>query len=79
MKTKVTLTIDEDLLPKAKLFARSQGVSLSQLIEITLRNFDVDQQQSFSSRWRGKFHAVKGDDTRFKALEENRNGSNQPS
>lgn len=68
MKSKVTLTIDEELLPKAKQFARAQGVSLSQLIENALRDLKVDEQGSFSSRWRGKFQSAEGDDARFKAL-----------
>ena len=68
MKQKVTLTIDEDLLPQAKQYARMQGVSLSRLIENTLRELKVDQQDSFTSRWRGKFQAAQDGDARFNAL-----------
>ena len=35
VKTKLTVTIDEELLPKAKDYARSRGVSPSQLMLIT--------------------------------------------
>ena len=33
MKQKLTITVDSKLLPIAKRYARSQGVSLSSLIE----------------------------------------------
>lgn len=70
MKSKLTLTIEEDLIPKAKQYAQAQGVSLSQLIENTLRDLEVDQHETFSSRWRGKFQKADVENTRFKALEE---------
>ncbi len=37
MKTKLTRTIDEDLVPKAKRYARVRGVSLSSVVEGALR------------------------------------------
>ena len=37
MKAKLTVTIDEELIPKAKEQARSQGLSLSDVIERALR------------------------------------------
>ena len=37
MKKKLTITIDAELLPKAKRYARSRGVSLSSFIEQSLR------------------------------------------
>ena len=36
-KTKLTVTIDSEVLPRAKEYARAQGVSLSALIEEALR------------------------------------------
>ena len=33
MKTKLTITVDPEVVPAAKRYARSQGVSLSSLIE----------------------------------------------
>ncbi len=36
MKKKLTITVDAELLPRAKRYARSQGVSLSSLIEESL-------------------------------------------
>ncbi len=68
MKIKVTLTIDEELLPKAKKYARMQGVSLSGLVENSLRNLTTPAQASFSSRWRGRFEAANREDTRYREL-----------
>lgn len=68
MKTKLTVTIDEALVPVAKQYARTHGVSLSQLIENALRQLSTDQRSSFSSRWRGKLHSVQRDDARYRAL-----------
>ncbi len=68
MKTKLTVTIDEDLIPKAKEQARSQGVSLSDLIERALRTLALEKRQSFSARWRGRFNAARRKDERYKAL-----------
>lgn len=68
MKQKLTITVDADLLPKAKRYARSQGVSLSSLIEKTLRETTAEYNTSFSDRWRGKFEAAEGDSPRYEAL-----------
>ena len=69
MKTKLTVTIDEELVPLAKQYARTRGVSLSQLIETALRQINFDKRSSFSERWRGKFRATGRDDARYRALE----------
>lgn len=68
VKTKLTVTIDEDLLPQAKRYARSRGVSLSQLIETALREMSSAERLSFSQRWRGKFQPAQRDDERYKRL-----------
>jgi post-segregation antitoxin (ccd killing protein) len=68
VKTKLTVTIDEQLLPKAKQYARSRGLSLSRLIENALREMGADQAGSFSRRWRGKFSLGGRDDERSRAL-----------
>ncbi len=71
MKTKLTLTIDAALLPKAKRFARSRGVSLSALVESALRDLaDGTPTQSFVERWRGTMVLADRDDDRFRALTE---------
>ena len=69
MKQKLTITVDAELLPAAKRYARSRGVSLSSLIEQSLRGVAGDHTPSFASRWRGKFRAAeRKDDPRYDAL-----------
>ncbi len=68
MKTKLTVTIDKDLLPRAKRHARSRGVSLSQLIEDALRVASAEEGSSFASRWRGKFRPAARPSARYRAL-----------
>ena len=69
MKQKLTITVDAELLPIAKRYARSRGVSLSSLIEQSLREVAGDHAPSFASRWRGKFRAAgRDDDPRYDAL-----------
>ena len=68
MKTKLTVTIDEEVLPRAKEYARRQGVSLSRLIEHALREMSSDAETSFSQRWRGKFQPAKKDNERYRRL-----------
>ncbi len=62
MKQKLTITIDADLIPQSKRYARSKGVSLSSLIEQSLRQAAGDHPPSFASRWRGQFQAAERDD-----------------
>ncbi len=68
MKQKLTITVDAELLPIAKRYARSRGVSLSSLIEQSLREMAGDGAPSFASRWRGQFRAAERGDLRYKAL-----------
>jgi hypothetical protein len=71
MKTKLTITVDEDVIPRAKRYARRRGVSLSSLIEASLRDMMGDDAQvSFSERWRGALALAERDDERFRALSE---------
>lgn len=68
MKTKLTLTIDAELVPKAKRHARSRGMSLSALVNDTLEAMTTDTAPSFVDRWRGKFAPADRDDPRYRAL-----------
>jgi len=68
MKAKLTVTVDEDLIPRAKERARAQGVSLSQLIEEALAELVSEQGPPFSLRWRGRFRPAGRKDERYKAL-----------
>ena len=71
MKTKLTVTIDENLIPEAKAYAKSQGVSLSHVIEEMLIKLTAQKsQKSFASKWRGRFKASKKDSDRYKTLSE---------
>ena len=54
MKQKCTIMVDADLLPKAKRYARSRGLSLSALIEQSLRQKAGETAPSFASRWQGR-------------------------
>jgi len=68
MRTKLTVTIDEELLPEAKRRARSLGMSLSRLIESALRALASEERDPFSRRWRGRFRAAHRKDERYVAL-----------
>jgi len=70
MKRKLTITIDEEVLPRAKRYARQNGVSLSQLIEDALRNLAPRDGPSFSTKWRGKFLPAERNSPRYKTLAE---------
>jgi Family of unknown function (DUF6364) len=69
MKTKLTVTIDEDLIPRAKRHAKAQGTSLSSLIEDALRSATKDEED-FVKKWRGRFGAGDLDEPRFRHLKE---------
>jgi post-segregation antitoxin (ccd killing protein) len=68
MKTKLTVTADREILPKAKRYARARGVSLSSLIEDALRGMAEPDRPSFANRWRGRFVPAEKDDERYRAL-----------
>ena len=62
MKKKLTITVDADVLPLAKRYAKSKGVSLSSLVEQALRDLTREEEPTFSEKWRGKFRAARGGD-----------------
>ena len=68
MKKKLTITVDANVLPLAKRYARSRGVSLSSLIEQALREMTIQQEPSFSLKWRGQFKAADRGTPRYDAL-----------
>ncbi len=70
MKSKLTVTVDREILPKAKRYARARGVSLSSLIEDALRGMAEPDRPSFAARWRGSFVPAEKDDERYRALAE---------
>ena len=69
MKRKFTITVDTELISMAKPYSRTRGVSLSSLVEQSLREMTRGETPSFSSRWRGKFRAAQREnDPRYDAL-----------
>ncbi len=70
MKAKLNLTIEQELIPLTKEYARARGMSVSQLVETLLRDVTQGQRVSFSSRWRGKFKPASRSDARYKRLEQ---------
>ena len=60
MKAKLTVSIDGDLIPRAKRSARRRGASLSSVIEHALDRFTKEDAPSFSEKGRGRFQ-VRGD------------------
>ena len=68
MKSKLTITVDSELVPKAKQYAQARGVSLSSLIEASLREMAGENTRSFASRWRGRFEPARRADGRYAAL-----------
>ena len=55
MKQKLTITLDADLLPLARQYAETKGISLSALIEHALRELTSEETPTFAAKWRGKF------------------------
>jgi predicted transcriptional regulator len=69
MKAKLTITVDEELVPRAKRYAQSRGASLSQIIEDALRTASSsDKVATFSQRWRGRFQPAERKSERYKRL-----------
>ena len=68
MKKKLTITIDAELLPRAKRYARSRGVSLSSFIEQSLKEVAGEDSPSFATRWRGRFKPADRRGPRYDAL-----------
>ena len=68
MKTKLTITVDRELLPRAKRYARLRGVSLSSLIEDALKRMEEPESRTFAERWRGRFAPAERDEERYRAL-----------
>ena len=68
MKTKLTITVDSQVLPMAKRYARARGVSLSSLVEQSLREVAGQEATSFTQRWRGQLRPARRNDPRYDAL-----------
>lgn len=68
MKRELTITLDAELIPVAKSYARTRGMSLSSVIEQLLREAIGESTPSFASKWRGRFRPTERDDPRDAAL-----------
>ena len=68
MKTKLTVTVDEELIPKVKRYAKEHHRSLSSLIEESLQNLTKKPETSFSEQWGGKLKVHPKDEVRFQQL-----------
>lgn len=68
MKRKLTITVDAQLIPVAKRHARRCGLSLSSMIEKSLRETIGESTPSFASKWRARFRSAEPDDPRYAAL-----------
>jgi post-segregation antitoxin (ccd killing protein) len=68
MKKKLTVTIDERLLPRAKQVAKRRRISLSRLIENALHELSDSGRATFSARWRGRFKQAQREGARYRAL-----------
>jgi antitoxin component of RelBE/YafQ-DinJ toxin-antitoxin module len=58
MKKRLSITIDEFVLSRAKRYASARGVSLSSLVEGSLREMAGNEGLSFSARWKGRFRVA---------------------
>lgn len=67
MKSKLTVTMDELLIPQAKQHARRQGLSLSGWIEAALRR-ELKEEERFSERWRGGLKRPRTMDARARSI-----------
>lgn len=70
MKTKLNLTIDEELVPLTKEYAKKRGKSVSELVESLLREVVAADAPTFSEKWRGKFSVAEKADPRYRTLKE---------
>jgi hypothetical protein len=61
MKTRINLTIDEELVSLSKEYASRHGRSVSELVETLLRELVTSDQPAFSEKWRGRFKSMEKD------------------
>ena len=68
MQQERTINLNVALVARAEAHARSRGVSLSSLIETSLRETLAVDAPSFATRWRGRFRPAQRNDPRYQAL-----------
>ena len=60
MKTKLTLSMDEDIIKKGKIYASRERISLSVLLEKFLRKELQKDGRSFVEKWDPVFSKIRG-------------------
>jgi len=69
MKTKLTLTVEEEAVSEVKRFAKRRGVSVSSLFEQwSSRVADSERRPPLGERLRGKWKNTDSDDPRLDYL-----------
>lgn len=71
MKTRLTVTIDPDILDRAKKLAYARKTNVSALVEDLLRTAPATaKDEDFATRWAGKYTLAPSneDDVRMRAL-----------
>ncbi len=68
MKTRITLSLDADLVAQASEQAQRRGVSLASFVEDALRTVTSDAPVSIVDRWAGRFTLADRGDARYEAL-----------
>lgn len=70
MKDELTISLEAEIILKARQYARAHGVSLSSLVEQALTEVmeQPDSAPSFSSRWRGKLQPSRRGGPRYDSL-----------
>ena len=69
MKTKLTLTIEKSLIPVVKRIAKTEGSSVSRVVENKLTEYVKNKRGSFASKWKGQFkEANKKNNPRYEYL-----------
>ena len=70
MKSKLTLTINREIIGKAKIFVRRRGTSISALVEKILAKTIDEKKDPFVARWTGKFELAEKDEKRYQKLKQ---------
>ena len=71
MKARLNVTVDRGVIHRARQMARTRGVSLSSLIESSLREMTEGESRGpFTASWRGTMVLAERDEPRYRALNE---------
>ena len=68
MKRELTITVNSELLLKAKEYARPRKISLASSIEDWPRRLTLEEWPSFAAGRKGRFRPARRDEPRYRAL-----------